>query len=147
MGAIRQSIPAAYTLYTLLPWCGACALWALMERRSAVREIALGAVVVAAGTVLVVAASTIAPFLGSLGFAACVAPLPGYQDVPWYSNLRAIVAVLGPPLAIFLVGEFFALASRNRLLRLLASAFVFVATGLAFVSTTNYYPLCGTYPT
>jgi len=77
------------------------------------------------------------------GIAACAAPPHGWHPIP--PPASTIVAVIGPPLVVFLVGEFFALGPKRRSLRVVLSSFVLIATTVALAYSSQALPYCGTW--
>ena len=95
---------------------------------------------------LLLGASVFVAFLGYAGapICMCAAPRAGSHPVP--PPLSTFVAVLGPPLAVFLIGEFFALAPKRQGLRAVASAFVGFLTAITFAYCyMTFWPCCGMY--
>jgi hypothetical protein len=88
----------------------------------------------------------VAGFVGLFGLAAvppcmCAAPPPGWHQVV---SLPTVLKVVGPPLAVFLAGEFFALAPASRNRRLIASGVAVVVASAVFAYTAyRFLPCCG----
>ena len=88
----------------------------------------------------------VAGFIALFGLAAvpscmCAPPPPGWHQVV---SLTTVLKVGGPPLAVFLAGEFFALAPASRNRRLIASGVaVFVAAVVLAYCESRFLPCCG----
>jgi hypothetical protein len=88
-----------------------------------------------------VALAVAAVGLGPMGIGACAAPPPGWHRVTTLDDLRWLVS----PLAIFFVGEYFALGARRRSVRVIGSVLVLLVVGAAAFFLLGFSMTCGTY--
>lgn len=91
---------------------------------------------------LLLLAAVIALFgLVSVPACMCAPPPPGSHPV---MSPKTITEVLGPPLSVFLVGGYLALAPKEPRRRMIAIGFVLVLTASAAAISMNVFlPCCG----